>query len=81
MATVSGIENQIAQGYSMVMLQKISKEKSNALLQLYQKALTSYRQDIITPVGNSSTPSEAEQKAMDLVANAILNLDETITRE
>ncbi|HTH56316.1 MAG TPA: DUF1553 domain-containing protein [Cyclobacteriaceae bacterium] len=81
MATVSGIENQIAQGYSMVMLQKISKEKSNVLLQLYQKALTSYRQDIITPVGNSSTPSEAEQKAMDLVANAILNLDETITRE
>jgi hypothetical protein len=81
MATVSGIENQIAQGYSLVTLQKISKEKLGALSQLYQKALTSYNKDIIKPVNNSSKPSEAEQKAMDLVANAILNLDETITRE
>jgi hypothetical protein len=81
MVTVSGVENQIAQGYSMVTLQKISKEKSDALMQLYQKALTAYNKGIIKPVSNSSKPSEAEEKAMDLVANAILNLDETITRE
>jgi hypothetical protein len=81
MATVSGVENQIAQGYSLVTLQKISKEKSSALVHLYQKAITAYNKEIMTPVGISSKPSAAEQRALDLVANAILNLDETITRE
>lgn len=81
MTAVSGKENQIAQGYSLITLRKISKEKSEALMQLYQKALTAYSNNVIKPVSNSTKPSKAEQQAMDIVANAILNLDEAITRE
>jgi hypothetical protein len=81
MMSIRNAEDQIALGYSLVTLQKISKKKLTILTHLYQKALVEYSKEKIIQVNNSNKPSESEMKAMTLVASAILNLDEVITKE
>jgi hypothetical protein len=81
MMSTTGVENQIAKGYSMVTFRKISPQKLNVLVSLYQKSLTEYDKENIIRVSNDAKPSESQIKAMSMVASAILNLDEAITKE
>lgn len=74
---------QISRGYEMTMFHPISKEKLEALLKLYNKAVTAFEKDKdkaceMINEGNDST--NADKAALVLVANALMNLDEFITK-
>jgi hypothetical protein len=76
------VKDQIASGYERIMFRKMSPAKLTVLENLYGEALAHY----------NSHPEEAakllaareprvEEAAMTVVANALLNLDEVITKE
>lgn len=79
-----GIENQIAWAYKEATLQEIAPEKQKILEQLYDQALQDFRQDEEAAkelLGELSEVLErTELAALVIVANAILNLDEFITK-
>jgi hypothetical protein len=75
-------EAQIKKAYSEATLKNISTEKLKILLNLYQKALIQYKRDPSAikklKLGNEVN---AELAALTIISNAILNLDELITKE
>ncbi len=78
------VEEQLIEGYRMVMLRDPSPEKVVALKRLYEEALQHYQQKSLLASSKISEPEDAklpapEVSAMRLVANALLNLDEFIT--
>lgn len=75
------VSDQIAKGYSMVTFQKINPMKLKVLVDFYQKSLAEYDREKIIRVSNTSKPSDSQVKAMTMVASAIFNLDEVITKE
>jgi hypothetical protein len=75
-------KEQIRAGYKTILIRDISDQKLYVLEGLYDEALKEYRQDKMAATKlaaeRNATP---ELAAMTIVANALLNLDEVITKE
>ncbi|HEX6891128.1 MAG TPA: hypothetical protein VF141_10545, partial [Chryseolinea sp.] len=75
-------KEQIRAGYRNILIRDISDQKLDVLEGLYDDALKEYRQDKVAATKlaaeRNATP---ELAAMTIVANALLNLDEVITKE
>ena len=75
-------ERAIAEGYRRAVFRKLEADRAAALHQLYEESLTTFRNDpeaLGDFLGLGYQP-DAELAAMTVVANAILNLDECITK-
>lgn len=74
---------QISKGYEMTMFHPISKEKLEALQKLYSQAAAAFEKDkdkACEMINNGNDKTDAGKAALILVANAMLNLDEFITK-
>jgi len=78
------IEQQIARGYALMTFKKIPAEKLQVLRNLYQQALTEYRNNDSSAVKftamQESDGDRTAAAALKVVANAMLNLEEVITK-
>ena len=77
------VQEQIVKSYEMALRKNISKEKLAALEKLYFTALQNFKNDKVKTcemIGVNDEHNNPETAAMVVVANAILNLDEVITR-
>jgi hypothetical protein len=77
------VKKMITKGYQLLLYQTPSDAKLAALESLYQKALTSFRNDAVKTcemIGENNQHNNPETAALVVVANALLNLDEAITR-
>ena len=68
------VRDQIRKGYELAMGKPIREEKLLVLLNLYHKTSTTYKK------ASSGSKNNSGDIAMELVAGAILNLDEFITK-
>lgn len=79
-----GVREQVAWAYHQATLQEISPEKQAVLEELYQAAKTDFKADegaAVALLGDlQDAPEKADLAALVVVANAILNLDEFITK-
>jgi hypothetical protein len=77
-------ESRITKGYEIMLYKKISPQKLQVLLNLYKQAYDEYKKDeskAIIFTGSDKTDKQVVDKAaMKVVANAMLNLDEVITK-
>ena len=76
-------KQQISKGYEMALYKPISASKLDVLITLYNESLKRFRQDkdkACDMVGQNDQHNNPETAAMVVVANAILNLDEVITK-
>jgi len=73
---------QIRAGYKSILIHDIADQKLDVLNGLYEDALKEYKADQLAAskltADKNATP---EWAAMTIVANALLNLDEVITKE
>ena len=79
----SNVEQQISKGYELAMFRPISKEKLEPLINLYQQALQQFKKDkkkTCEMIGASRSNNTPEKAALIVVANAMLNLDEFVTK-
>lgn len=77
------VEQQISKGYELAMLKNIAPAKLQALTTLYNTAYGQFRNDTIKTremTGGDSTHNNPETAALVVVANAMLNLDEMVTK-
>ncbi|MFM9837347.1 MAG: DUF1553 domain-containing protein [Cyclobacteriaceae bacterium] len=75
------VPQQISIGYELTTGQKITPQKLAVLEKLYQRALSNYQGGTKKLVSNKKPEPELPQtKALSLVANALLNLDEFVTK-
>jgi hypothetical protein len=78
------IRSRVAKGYEMMLYKKIPPQKLDVLVNLYNKALAEYKKDDSAAVAfakaTNKNDNSAEQAALKLVANAMLNIDEVITK-
>ena len=78
------VRSQIARGYEMMLFKKIPEQTLQSLVKLYQKALAKFKKDKTAAKefsGEKNNNQAPEEKAaLKLVANAMLNLDEVITK-
>ena len=82
-ATKNNVRSQITLGYERALHKNISKEKLAALEKLYFTALENFKKDkdkTCEMIGVDDEHNNPETAAMVVVANAILNLDEVITK-
>jgi hypothetical protein len=79
----TGIDAQISKGYARMLYKPISEEKKKILKDLYDKALAIYRKDEESRrqmAGEEMKSDKPEAAALVVVANAMLNLDEVVTK-
>ncbi|MBC7827252.1 MAG: DUF1553 domain-containing protein [Chitinophagaceae bacterium] len=77
------VRDQISRGYEIAMYKKISATKLNVLEKLYADALTKFSKDkdkTCEMIGFISEHNNPETAALVVVANAMLNLDEMISK-
>ncbi|HRN57195.1 MAG TPA: DUF1549 domain-containing protein [Agriterribacter sp.] len=77
------IRQQIGKGYELAMFHPISKEKLEPLLALYQQVLAQFKKDekkTCEMIGADKSTNTPEKAALIVVANAMLNLDEFVTK-
>jgi hypothetical protein len=77
------LNQQIGKGYYLIQHAKIAENKQKALAVLYQKALTQYQknpQQTKELLGTEPVKDANDLAALTLVANALLNLDEVISK-
>lgn len=77
------LENQLKTGYKLATLREPSAAKLNILKDLYSKSEAYYKakpEEVIHMAGNNEKPDK-HMASLTVVANAILNLDEVITKE
>ncbi|MBN8652628.1 MAG: DUF1553 domain-containing protein [Cytophagales bacterium] len=79
MQTQTSVKEQIGMAYEMATGQKISERKLAALEKLYTEGMKEYQGGTMVKVRNKNT-GEPQLKALSLVAAAILNLDEVVTK-
>jgi hypothetical protein len=76
------VRDKISEGYKMLLFHPIADKKLAVLANLYNESLSEFQKDKLKPeklIGEkNATP---ELAAMTVVANALLNLDEIITKE
>jgi hypothetical protein len=78
------VRQQISKGYSMALYKSIPAAKLNALENLYNEALEKFRKDkekTCEMIGIMDQHNNPETAALVVVANAMLNLDELITKD
>lgn len=81
MRSKNSLNDQLVFGYESATGQKISKEKFVILERLYSTALKEYQHGNIELVNSQTKKTELpETKALAMVASAILNLDEFVTK-
>jgi len=81
MRSKNSLNDQLAFGYESATGQKINKEKLVILERLYSTALKEYQHGNIKLVSSQTQKTELpETKALAMVATAILNLDEFVTK-
>jgi hypothetical protein len=76
-------KQQISKGYEMALYKPISNDKLSVLIKLYNESLQRFKRDkdkTCEMVGQNDQHNNAETAAIVVVANAILNLDEVITK-
>lgn len=77
------IDRQITAGYQRMMFKSITTEKLQILKGLYEQALATYRKDEENGTfmrGEQLSDKRPEAAALVVVANAMLNLDEVVTK-
>jgi hypothetical protein len=77
------IREMIRKGYHLLLYQTPSPAKVDALENLYQKALVTFRGDAMKTcemIGENNRHNNPETAALVVVANAMLNLDEVVTK-
>lgn len=78
----TSFEKGIKTGYRLLMFKEIPDDKLTILVQLYQDALQIYHADTAAVKAMTKEKNGTQQlAAMTVVANALLNLDEVITKE
>lgn len=83
-ANTSDVKTQIQKGYSLAMYKSISASKLRILMDLYQRALKDYQLKPAESAKLLAVPeaeAKPEKAALTVVANAILNLDEYVSKE
>jgi hypothetical protein len=73
----------ISKGYEKIMYQSIAPQKLEALIKLYNSAYNKFKNDADKTceiIGMNSSNNNPETAALVVVANALLNLDEVITK-
>jgi hypothetical protein len=73
----------IAKGYSMMLYKPIPLNRLRIFEDLYDKALSEFKKDMTSAaafMGDRKKRVKAEDAALALVANAMLNLDEVVTK-
>lgn len=79
----SNAPQQIAKGYNLMLYKNIAPPKLQALLKLYNEALVAYKNNttgICALNGGMNTHATPETAALIVVANAMMNLDEVVTK-
>jgi len=77
------IENQIAKGYELMLYKPMPKEKVKIFVELYNKALKKFEADpakTMKMTGLNAAQAKPSSAALTVVANALLNLDEAVTK-
>jgi hypothetical protein len=77
------IKSRVAKGYEIMLYKKIPQQKLDVFVNLYERALDQYKKDDISANAFTQSKSKdlyAEKAALKLVANAMLNIDEVITK-
>ncbi|MGN6352365.1 MAG: DUF1553 domain-containing protein [Parafilimonas sp.] len=77
------VKTQISKGFQLATYQSINDKSLNALLNLYNKALHQFnnnKKEICEMTGGMNEHTNAATAALIVVANAILNLDEVVTK-
>jgi hypothetical protein len=78
------IRSKVSKGYEMMLYKPIPPQKLDVFVNLYQKALVEFKQSDSAAAAFNRTKEKngknAEQAALKLVANAMLNIDEVITK-
>ena len=77
------VKTQISKGFQLATYQQINDKSLNALLNLYNKALNQFnnnKNEICEMTGGMNEHTNAATAALIVVANAILNLDEVVTK-
>lgn len=75
--------NQIAKGYATILYKPIPQNRLKVFEDLYTKALLTFKKDAMAAsafMGDKQKQAKPEQAAMVVVANAMLNLDEVVTK-
>ena len=78
------VRQQISKGYTMALYKSIPDAKLSALEKLYNEALQKFRKDknkTCEMIGVMDQHNNPETAALVVVANAMLNLDELITKD
>lgn len=82
-ADIKNIKELIAKGYEVMLYKPITPAKSKKLEELYRQAFASLKGDKIKTceiIGVNDSHNNPETAALVVVANALLNLDEVITK-
>ncbi|MBL7699577.1 MAG: DUF1549 domain-containing protein [Chitinophagaceae bacterium] len=78
------VKSQIAKGYEMMLYKPIPQQKLDVFLNLYEKAVAEFKTSDSAAVAFTKTVGKTketpEKAALKLVANAMLNIDEVITK-
>ena len=77
------VKQQISKGYEMALYKSISPDKLSVLMKLHDESLQKFKKDkdkTCEMIGVDDEHNNPETAAMVVVANAILNLDEVITK-
>jgi Protein of unknown function (DUF1553)/Protein of unknown function (DUF1549)/Planctomycete cytochrome C/Carbohydrate binding module (family 6) len=82
-ASVSDLQKQIREGYQWATYHEIDEKSLQALIKLYNASLRQFENDkdrTCEILGGVSDDTRPETAALTVVANAILNLDEVLTK-
>jgi Protein of unknown function (DUF1553) len=75
-------EEQIQAGFNLIMMRNIDDKKLNILTKLYRQTEAQYRKNLVEAYKFfGRTDTTPQLAAMAVTANAMLNLDEVVTKE
>ena len=77
------VEQQISKGYELMLYKSLPKAKLNVFVKLYNESVAEYKVDgekTRKLSGDSTNSASASTAAMVVVANAMMNLDEVVTK-
>jgi len=77
------VKQEISRGYELALYKNISSDKLSVLLNLYEESLRKFKKDkdkTCEMIGQDNEHNNPETAALVVVANAMLNLDEVVTK-